>query len=673
MQVLNTVTGYLQAGLDALASLLGGLPGLGEAYTTGVRYVLPVLAVLILTTAIRSLLSVRHTAEIWAYLNLEDGRRIPLTHWENIVGRQSTADVVLDHPTVSRNHAALIRSDGGDWTVYDLDSKSGTKVDGHPVVEAASVRFGQTLSFAGVQARLQDISAEEQSIQRRLRAQEDRPVPPWGLLVLMTFFQVLTCLQLIVAENGAVPVSLPLTFLALTALMWCYCLTLRAFHQVGFEMEMIAFFLSTLSLSITASSNVNAVPKQFFAVLAGVLVFLILGIFLRDLDHARAIRWLMSAGAIGLLGITLVLGQAKFGAQNWISIGGFSLQPSELAKICYIFAGSATLDRLFRKRNLGLFIVLTFACLGCLALMSDFGTAAIFFITFLVIGFLRSGDWATLGIISGGCGAAIMVVLSVKPYIMRRFAIWGHVWEDAANLGYQQTRTMSAAASGGLVGVGAGNGWLQAIGAADTDLVFGMLCEEFGLIIAALAILCIVTLCVFSARATRAGRSSFYTIAACAASSMMVFQTCLNVFGAVDILPLTGVTFPFVSNGGTAMMASWGLLAFLKATDTRQNASFAIRRKNKKQHRRLEDSMPLDTADELVDQAQAPVFPEEPESVPGQSGAPVWEDPIRAPLWDTGDLGSEWHDPVIDFDGLDEEDDAEDGTDDIDGEEDDDA
>ena len=102
-----------------------------------------------------------------------------------------------------------------------------------------------------------------------------------------------------------------------------------------------------------------------------------------------------------------------------------------------------------------------------------------------------------------------------------------------------------------------------------------MLCEEWGLIIGVLSVLCIVTLAVFAVRACRAGRSSFYTIDACAATSLLVFQTCLNVFGAVDLLPLTGVTFPFVSNGGSSMVASWGLLAFLKATDTRQNASFA--------------------------------------------------------------------------------------------------
>ena len=124
--------------------------------------------------------------------------------------------------------------------------------------------------------------------------------------------------------------------------------------------------------------------------------------------------------------------------------------------------------------------------------------------------------------------------------------------------------------------MGAGEGWLHTVPAADTDLVFGMLCEEWGLLIALLAVVSIVTLALFAARACRVGRSAFYTIAACAAGSLMVVQTALNIFGAMDLLPLTGVTLPFVSNGGSAMLASWGLLAFLKASDTREKSSFAI-------------------------------------------------------------------------------------------------
>ncbi len=136
---------------------------------------------------------------------------------------------------------------------------------------------------------------------------------------------------------------------------------------------------------------------------------------------------------------------------------------------------------------------------------------------------------------------------------------------------------MMCIASGGLFGLGAGNGWLKYVFAADTDLVFAFLCEEWGLIIGLCAVAVIVILAVFTVRSAKVGRSSFYTIAACAAVTILTIQTILNVFGTMDLLPLTGVTFPFLSNGGSSMLASWGLIAFLKAADTRQNASFAVR------------------------------------------------------------------------------------------------
>lgn len=529
------------------------------------------------------MLTVPHLSEAWGYLALPNGANVPLTHWENILGRGRSCDVLLDYPVISRQHAALIRSRDDSWTLYDLNSKTGILVNGKRLDDHAAVRYGDVLSLGGVESVLLPLSPEEKQTQRRRRKQA-RPASPWGSLILLTLFQLLTGVQLTLSEGDRATAVIPAAFLCLTALMWTYFLTLRALRRVGFEMETIGFFLSTLSLAVVCSSNTPALPKQFICVVLGLVTFLALGIALRDLERVKKLRWLMAAGAIGLLGLTLLLGSRRFGATNWIVIGGMSLQPSELAKLCYVFAGSATLDRLFRKRNLTLFIVLTGACLGCLALMSDFGTAAIFFVTFLVIAYLRSGDWATLGLITAGAAGGVLVILSVKPYILSRFASWGHAWQHISEgAGYQQTRAMTAAASGGLIGVGPGQGWLHRVGAGDTDLVFGMLCEEWGLLIALLSVACIITLAVFAVRACGTGRSAFYTIAACAATSLLVFQTCLNVFGCMDILPMTGVTFPFVSNGGSSMIASWGLLAFLKATDTRQNASFAIRLSSKRE------------------------------------------------------------------------------------------
>ena len=96
-------------------------------------------------------------------------------------------------------------------------------------------------------------------------------------------------------------------------------------------------------------------------------------------------------------------------------------------------------------------------------------------------------------------------------------------------------------------------------------------------------VLAVVGLALFCLRSAQMGRSSFYTIGACTAASIMLAQTILNVMGTVDLLPFTGVTFPFVSNGGSSMISAWGLLAFVKAADTRQNASFAIRLNRKRE------------------------------------------------------------------------------------------
>ena len=540
----------LQRMLDALTGFLSENPLVGAWYTTVVRFVFPLLALMILVGAIRSLWKVKHPDEVWGYLGMANGVRLPLTHWENIIGRAPSCDVQIEYPSVSRQHAALIREDDGSWTVYDLGSKGGVKVNDLPVDEYAVVEDGDTVSFGGIPTMLVPISVEEKRRQMAERRAEGRPAGMWGSLVLLTLFQVLTAVQLIIAAGDEATVTIPLTFFVFTLICWGYFIVMRSFRRIGFEMETIAFFLCTLSLAVTGSTVPDEMPKQLVAIIMGLVLFLVLGFFLRDLTRAQKVRWFMGAAAVGMLVITLLIGSSEGGAKAWIRLGGLSLQPSELAKICYIFAGAATLDRLFNKRNLWMFIGLTGICGACLALQNDFGTALVFFVTFLVIAYLRSGDFATLGLICAGCFAGGMVLLTVKSHVAARFSSWGHIWEDVYGAGFQQTHT---------------------------DIVFGMLCEEWGLVIAVLSILCIITLAVFAVRACRAGRSSFYTIAACAATSLLVFQTCLNVFGAVDILPFTGVTLPFVSNGGSSMLSAWGMLAFLKATDTRQNASFAVK------------------------------------------------------------------------------------------------
>ncbi|MBQ3465762.1 MAG: FtsW/RodA/SpoVE family cell cycle protein [Firmicutes bacterium] len=546
-------------------------------FTTGVRWVCMGLAVLILLHQIFALLRMRNPSEIWAYLKCPDASTVPLTHWENLMGRARGCDIILNLSGVSRSHGTLIRDSEGVWEYNDLNSKNGSYINGRKVTEPAVLRAGDTLTVGGGDFQLYPLSARERLENIEKRKRHTKRTSPWLSLLAITVFQLLTVIQFHISLGNEYPGQLTAAFILICVVMWAYVIALRMLKRTGFEVEIIAFFLSTLSLSLTASAYPYAVLKQAICVLLGVMLFFAMCWLLRDLNKAKRLIPIFLGLSVLLLIINLAFGTVAFGSQNWISIGGFTFQPSEIVKIVFIFVGAASLNELQQRRNLLIFMGFSAFCLICLAIMGDFGTAIIFFATFLVISFLRSGDFTKMFLVLGAAGLMGLMVLRFKPYVADRFSIWGHVWDDPTDAGFQQVQTMTSIASGGIPGLGAGEGNLSDVAAASTDLVFGMLAEEWGLVIAVLAVLCIITLSVFAYRSIIAGRSTYYCIAACAATSMFMFQTILNVFGSVDLLPLTGVTFPFVSSGGTSMIVSWGMLSFLKAADTRQNASLAVR------------------------------------------------------------------------------------------------
>lgn len=563
------------------------------------RYIAPVLALVIVVRCIRSMLRERNEPETWAYLYLPGEIMLPLRHWECIIGRARSVDACVDDPSLEKLHACLVRNAAGQWTVYDLggggrrhllsalfradNGGSGrTQVNGRTVaVGGLPLRDADVLTLGNVPARFVDLTEAERASLLKYRHAPGRLVRPAGTLLLLTAWQILLTLQHMVYGPEASAVT-ALSFGALIAVEWLYFIVLRASGQRGFEVELLGFFLSAVGLSVAASSTPDAgsLIKQAALTLAGLLLFLFLGIWMRDLKRLQKTRLLALIAALGFLALNLAIGTVSHGSRNWLEIAGVRFQPSELVKLLYIYAGAATLDRLFVDRNLIFFIGFSAACVGALALMGDFGTGLIFFVTFLAIAFMRSGSFATLFLAIAAAALGVFLILTIKPYVMDRFQTWGHAWDDVYDKGYQQVRAMSAAASGGLFGQGAGNGWFLSSGveAANSDLVFGGLCEELGLITGLSCVACLIALAAFVVKNAAAGRSSYFVIAASGAISMMLVQMGLNVFGAMDILPFTGVTFPFVSHGGTSLISCWAMLAFIKSCDTRASASFAVKR-----------------------------------------------------------------------------------------------
>lgn len=547
-----------------------------NVYQAVLRYMAPVLAFLLLLRVVKPLMTFRREPEIWAWLCLDDGKKLPITHWESVIGRSKRSDVVVDVPTVSRNHAVLTRYDDGTWSISDAGSKAGVLVNGERI-DIAPLYEEDIISLGGVEMTLVPISRKQEIRLSQIRTKAAKAGDSILNAILLTIFQVLVCFSYLFQGDTQYLQNIFYGFSGIIVCQWLLLGFYLVIRKPSFEVETMAFFLCTLGMAALAATKQAETVKQLVAMVLGLVLFLGLGWALRSLTRMKVLRTVAAVAGIGLLLITIVFGKEYHGAKNWLLIGGMSIQPSELSKVCFVIIGAATMDRIMNKKNLILFIGYTLAICGCLAFMNDFGTALIFFMAFLLIAYMRSGSLGTIALACTSLGFAGVLVLKIAPHALRRFASWRHIWEDPLNTGYQQTRALMCIASGGLFGLGAGNGWMKNVFASDSDVVFASLCEEWGLLICLMMVVCVIVLALFAVRSAAIGRSSFYTIAACTAAGIFILQAVLNVLGTVDVLPLTGVTFPFVSNGGSSMIGAWGMLAFIKAADTRQNASFAVR------------------------------------------------------------------------------------------------
>jgi len=563
-----------------LLQFLPDLTALGDRYIGICRMVVPALALFLVLRCIWPLLTFRREPEIWAWLNMPDGTQIPITHWENVIGRSKSCDVTIDFPTVSRNHAVLTRYDDGSWTISDAGSKGGVLVNGKKV-QICALHSRSRISIGGVEMQLQPISEKQEAKQAKLRTKAASGWDTVANLLLLSVLQVIMVLGFLVSGTETEVLPILQGFGGILLAQWLLYIFYAIIHRSSFEVETIAFFLCTMGMAAIATVKPHESVKQLLAMVLGILVFLLCGWSLRDLERAKKFRYLASIAGVGFLVFTLLFGTEYYGAKNWLIIGGMSLQPSELSKVCFVFAGASTMDRIMQKRNIIMFIAYSVLICALLALMNDFGTALIFFCAFLIIAYLRSGSVGTVALAVTALVFAGVIALKIAPHALQRFATWRHIWEDPHDAGYQQTRALMCLASGGLFGLGPGRGKLQNVFAADSDIVFATIAEEWGLITAVLTVVCIVVLAFFVLRNAHVARSTFYSIGACTAAGLLVVQTILNCLGTLDVMPFTGVPFPLLSNGGTSMIGAWGLLAFVKASDTRQNASFAVRLKGK--------------------------------------------------------------------------------------------
>jgi len=557
---LEMITEFLQSGVLPVVLLV-------------VRIIVPFLALYVVWRCYTSFRKGQRKRDpVITLWDEASGTRFPVLYWENSIGRSKSCDVYLPDATASRDHAVLMRRDEG-WFICDTGSKSGVFVNGKKVDGKKLVNIGDKLTMGSTTLSLWNSDKQPEKKRRSFVGFSKNAASPLKLMFTASLVHFLMAAQSCFANGGFAPEQLVPFLLVLLTGWGLYVFFMGFRHHVSFEIETAAYLLSGIGILLLSAYDLQGVKTQLAAMLIGIFLFCFLLWFMGDMERVAKYRLAIGIGALLLFALNLAIGREIGGAKNWIIIGPLSFQPSELIKIAFIFVGTSTLDRLQTKKNITEFLIFTGACVGCLALMGDYGSALVFFAGFLIIAFMRSGSVRTIALVLAGAALGVLLVLKFKSHVIARFSLWGHAWDDIYGMGFQQTHTLTYIASGGLFGVGLGQGCMPTVPMAESDLVFGLLCEEQGLLLGLVVLFAMALFVLYARSDVTRSRSTFFSIASCAAAGMLLFQTCLNVFGPVDVLPFTGVTLPFISAGGSSMMSVWAMMAFLKASDERTYAA----------------------------------------------------------------------------------------------------
>ena len=478
---------------------------------------------------------------------------------ECMIGRGAFCDVKLKDSLAAKRHALVCLTEYG-FKITPTSEENRVYINGRLVEGEGYLNSGDKITIAGTTLQIAinpDIAGSSAISDDSLKTCR------LASLFLLTAFQILAFGALLIGEVVS-PLFCAISFLGIIATEWIY-IPIRGFRSnVG--VELTAFFLTSVGFCMCANVGEDALFKQTIMFFVGFIGFIFLSLLLKKQSIVESLRIPVMVIAVLLFLANIFLGVYVNGAKNWIALGPVTFQPSEFIKVALVFVSACALDKMLQLKNLITFLGFTFICLLSLAIIRDFGTAIVYFTALIIILCLRLCDVKFIALLCGSAALCAFIAIKLFPYISQRFETYGKAWEYASAEGYQQAQTMMSAASGGLFGLGLGNGSLSNVSAADTDLVFGMIAEEMGLIFALLAVICFALFTIYSGiLITRTG-SIYYAITASAASGIFIIQAILNIFGSVDLLPLTGVTLPFISNGGSSMIASWLLLSFIKAS-----------------------------------------------------------------------------------------------------------
>lgn len=345
----------------------------------------------------------------------------------------------------------------------------------------------------------------------------------------------------------------------------CYIYLYRMFYKnVSRLLVNNACMLLCTGFIILARLNPNRAFRQFVIVVIAAMVTWIIPFIIDRVWQLAKFPWVYGLLGLALLILVCVVGNTSYGAQLSLTVGGFSVQPSEFVKISFVFFVATMFYRSAEFKTVFITTVVAAAHVLVLVLSKDLGSALIYFVTYLMMLFVATSNWFYLGAGVLGGSLASAAAYGLFPHVRRRVEAWADPWSDVADKGYQVAQALFAIGTGGWFGMGLYQGMPDKIPVVDKDFIFAAISEELGGIYAVcLLLICLGCFLQFMLIATKM-QAMFYKLIALGLGSVYITQVFLTIGGVTKFIPSTGVTLPFVSYGGSSILATFILFNIIQ-------------------------------------------------------------------------------------------------------------
>lgn len=325
------------------------------------------------------------------------------------------------------------------------------------------------------------------------------------------------------------------------------------------NMLMVNNIMMLLSIGLVMITRINPAKaqKQLLISLAGMLFLMVIPLLRSKFDSLRKGTYFYGILGIAALGAVLLLGAITNGSKISFTIAGMTFQPSEFVKLLFLLFMASALCEENSRIHLAILTAAALVHVGILVLSRDLGSALIFFVIYLSLLFLSTGNWSILagGLLLGLITAVVCFFLF--SHVRVRVQVFLDPWSSIDGNGFQITQALFAISFGGLFGAGLMQGMPSSIPFVESDFIFAAIVEEMGILFG----ICLILLClnIFTDFLLLAGSYSnkFYRLYTFGTAIAFIFQAFLTIGGEVKFIPLTGVTLPLVSYGGSSVLATF--------------------------------------------------------------------------------------------------------------------